>query len=170
MSQKFPLDEFDSVAAHGGRHRVRRTAGMRALEFARILLAAVVVAALGYFGLKFIDSANLFTPASAPVETVSVQDIAKGLEITVLDSTSTTGKADGVAKTLVDAGFNVISAGDLSGDSSTSSQVPTTVVYYFNTGDKAAAAVIAKALGAYPVEQSTAYAGAVTVVIGADFK
>ena len=37
-------------------------------------------------------------------------------------------------------------------------------------GDKAAAAVIAKALGAYPVEQSTAYAGAVTVVIGADFK
>jgi hypothetical protein len=170
MSQKFPLDEFDSAVAHGGRHRVRRTPKIRALEFLRIVVVALIVAVIGYFGLKWVDSANLFSPSASPMPTISVTDVAKGLEITVLDATATTGTSDKVATTLVDAGFNVVSAGELGGEISSKSEVAETIVYYFNVGDKAAAAVIAKALGAYPVEQSTAYAGAVTVVIGADFK
>ena len=87
MSQKFPLDEFDSAVAHGGRHRVRRTPKIRALEFVRILVVALVVAVLGYFGLKLVDSANLFSASSTPVASVSIQDVAKGLEITILDAT-----------------------------------------------------------------------------------
>jgi hypothetical protein len=170
MSQKFPLDEFDSAVAHGGRHRVRRTAKIRTLEFLRIVVVAVVVAVLGYFGLKAVDAANLFTAPSAPVETISAADVAKGLEITILDATGVAGMADKVATSLVDSGFNVVSAGDLGGDTSSKSAVDKTVVYYFDAGNKAAAAVIAKSLGAYPVAQSTAYAGAITVVIGTDFK
>jgi LytR cell envelope-related transcriptional attenuator len=170
MAQKFPLDEFDSAVAHGGRHRVRRTPKIRALEFLRILVVALVVAAIGYFGLKLVDSANLFKATATPVASISISDVAKGLEITILDSRVQTGTADKVATTLVDAGFNVISAGQLSGDSSKNSEVAQTVVYYFDAADKAAAAVIAKVLGAYPVQQSSAYAGAVTVVIGTDFK
>jgi hypothetical protein len=170
MAQKFPLDEFDSAVAHGGRHRVRRTAKIRALEFLRILVVALVVAALGYFGLKMVDSANLFSATATPVASISISDVAKGLEITILDATAKAGTADKVATSLVDSGFNVISAGQLGGESSSNSAVAQTVVYYFDAGDKAAAAVIAKALGAYPVQQSSAYAGAVTVVIGTDFK
>jgi hypothetical protein len=170
MAQKFPLDEFDSAVAHGGRHRVRRTPKIRALEFLRILVVALVVAVLGYFGLKLADSSNLFTATSTPVSSVSITDVAKGLEITILDATATTGTADKVATTLVDAGFNVISAGELGGDLTSKSEVSQTIVFYFDAGDKAAASVIAKALGAYPVKQSSAYAGAVTVVIGTDFK
>ena len=170
MAQKFPLDEFDSAIAHGGRHRVRRTAKVRVLEFVRILVVAVVVAVLGYFGLKLVDSANLFAPSSTPVASISISDVAKGLEITILDATGTAGTADKVATSLVDAGFNVVSAGELGGEVSSKSKVEKTVVYCFDAGDKAAAAVIAKALGAYPVQQSSAYAGAVTVVIGTDFK
>jgi hypothetical protein len=170
MAQKFPLDEFDSAIAHGGRHRVRRTPKIRAFEFLRILVVAIVVAVLGFFGLKLVDSANLFTATSAPVQTVSISDVAKGLEITILDATTTSGTADKVATSLVDAGFNVVSAGLLGGEVSSKSQIDKTVVYYFDAGDKAAAAVIAKTLGTYPVKQSTAYAGAVTIVIGTDFK
>jgi hypothetical protein len=170
MAQKFPLDEFDSAVAHGGRHRVRRTPKIRALEFLRILVVALVVAVLGYFGLKLADSSNLFTATSTPVSSVSITDVAKGLEITILDATATTGTADKVATTLVDAGFNVISAGELGGDLTSKSEVSQTIVFYFDAGDKAAASVIAKVLGAYPVKQSSAYAGAVTVVIGTDFK
>lgn len=169
MSQKFPLDEFDSVASHGGRHRVRRTPKIRALEFLRIVVVALVVAVLAYFGLKWIDSANLFS-VSQPVPTISVTDIAKGLEITVLDATATAGTADRVAAKLVDGGFNVVSAGLLGGDSSSNTEVNQTIVFFFNSDDKAAAALIAKSLGAYPVKQSTAYAGDVTIVLGADFK
>lgn len=169
MSQKFPLDEFDSVVSHGGRHRVRRTPKIRALEFLRIVVVALVVAVVGFFGLKFVDSANLLS-TSEPVPTISVTDIAKGLEITVLDATTTSGTADRVAATLVDGGFNVVSAGQLGGDSSTNTEIAQTIVFFFNSEDKAAAAVIAKALGTYPVKQSTAYAGDVTVVLGADFK
>jgi hypothetical protein len=170
MAQKFPLDEFDSAVDHGGRHRVRRTSRLRALEFFRILIAALVVAVLAYFGLKLIDTSNLFTATSTPVASVSVADVAKGLEITILDATATKGTADKVATSLVDAGFNVISAGELGGEVSSKSAVPNTIIYYFDVADKAAAGVIAKALGAYPVKQSTAYAGAITVVIGTDFK
>lgn len=172
MAQKFPLDEFDSAVAHGGRHRVRRTPKIRALEFLRIVVVALVVAALGYFGLKLVDSANLFSASatSTPVASVLISDVAKGLEITILDATATNGTADKVATALGDAGYNVISAGELGGEISSSSKVAQTVVYYFDSGDKAAATVIAKALGAYPVKQSSAYAGAVTVVIGTDFK
>lgn len=170
MTQKFPLDEFDSVAAHGGRHRVRRTPKIRVLEFLRIVVVALAVAILGYIGLKFVDSSNLFSPTSTPLPTISVTDVAKGLEITILDATTISGSGDKAATSLVDAGFNVVSAGPLSGDGSTTSEVPATIVYYFDVNDKAAAAVIAKALGAFPVEQSTAYAGAVTVVLGSNFK
>jgi hypothetical protein len=169
MSQKFPLDEFDSVVSHGGRHRVRRTPKIRALEFLRILVVALLVAVVGYFGLKLVDSSNLFS-TSEPVPTISVNDIAKGLEITVLDATTTSGTADRVAATLVDGGFNVVSAGKLGGDSSSNTEIGQTIVFFFNADDKAAAAVIAKTLGTYPVKQSTAYAGDVTVVLGADFK
>jgi hypothetical protein len=170
MAQKFPLDEFDSAIAHGGRHRVRRTPKIRTLEFLRILVVAIIVALVGYFGLKWVDSANLFSAPSAPVETVSAADVAKTLEITILDATATSGTADKVATSLVDSGFNVVSAGELGGDLTSKSEVAMTVVYYFDAGNKAAAQVIAKALGAYPVKQSTAYAGAITVVIGTDFK
>lgn len=170
MAQKFPLDEFDSAVAHGGRHRVRRTPKIRALEFLRILVVALVVAVLGYFGLKLIDSANLFSATSTPVSSVSIQDVAKGLEITILDATATAGTADKVATSLVDSGFNVVSAGELGGEVSSKSEVSQTIIYYFDSGDKAAAAVIAKSLGSFPVKQSTAYAGAVTIVIGTDFK
>jgi predicted alpha/beta hydrolase len=120
--------------------------------------------------LKAVDATNLFTAPSAPVETISAADVAKGLEITILDATGVAGTADKVATSLVDSGFNVVSAGDLGGDASSKSAVDKTVVYYFDAGNKAAAAVIAKSLGAYPVAQSTAYAGAITVVIGTDFK
>jgi hypothetical protein len=169
MSQKFPLDEFDSVVSHGGRHRVRRTPKIRVLEFLRIVVVSLVVAVIGYFGLKWVDSANLFSPSQS-VPTISVTDIAKGLEITVLDATATSGTADRVAATLVDGGFNVVSAGQLGGDVSSNTEVEQTIVFFFNSDDKAAAAVIAKTLGAYPVKQSTAYAGDVTIVLGADFK
>jgi hypothetical protein len=169
MSQKFPLDEFDSVVSHGGRHRVSRTPKIRALEFLRIVVVALVVAVLGFFGLKWVDSANLFS-TSEPVPTISVTDVAKGLEITVLDATTTSGTADRVAATLVDGGFNVVSAGQLGGDSSSDTAIDQTIVFFFDVDDKAAAAVIAKTLGAYPIKQSTAYAGDVTIVLGADFK
>jgi LytR cell envelope-related transcriptional attenuator len=170
MAKKFPLDEFDSAIAHGGRHRVRRTPKIRALEFLRVLVAALIVAVVGYFALKLVDSANLFTATSAPVSSVSVADVAKGLQITILDATGTKATADKLATSLVDGGFNVVSAGELGGDATAQSKVANTTVYYFNVADKGSAGVIAKQLGAYPVKQSTAYAGAITIVIGADFK
>ena len=170
MAQKFPLDEFDSITTHGGRHRVRRTPLTRLLEFGRIALVALVVAVLGYFGLKYVDSANLFTTTTSKSATVSTASKARTLQITILDATSTKGIADKVATSLVDAGFNVYSAGQLGGADSSKSEVAKTVVYYFDAANKASAGVIAKELGGYPVAQSTAYAGPITIVIGTDYK
>ena len=107
MSQKFPLDEFDSVASHGGRHRVRRTPKIRALEFLRIVVVALLVAVVGYFGLKFVDSANLFS-TSEPVPTISVTDISvedindnlSKVQLTVLNGTVSVSLSERVVRSI----------------------------------------------------------------------
>ena len=47
MADKFPTDEFDAAPVHGGRHRIRRTAKHRILEFLKIASFSAIVALVG---------------------------------------------------------------------------------------------------------------------------
>lgn len=162
MSKKFPLDEFDQLPAHGGRHRIRRTGVDRAREFFRYMIMAVVVASTGFVALTWADSGNIFN-GSVPKPTVAA-DSTKGYPIAVLDATETDGVAGDLGHKILDAGWTVVSAADAE------DKADKTVVYYSNVDYQATAKELLAVVGKYPLELSTDYSDAITIVLGADYK
>ncbi len=166
MSQKFPTDEFDSVAPHGGRHRTRRTARDRVREFFRIMVASAAVGTIAIVGLKVIDGSVQLNPADLIAPSSSAGVSIKNTAVTVLDGTSRAGLASKVAHSLLDAGWNVLTAENLE----VTSEVTATTVYINSADLKSASTTLLKTLGTYTVEVSGTYADPITVVLGTDFK
>ena len=170
MADTFPKDEFDAAPVHGGRHRIRRTAKHRILEFFKIASFSALVALLGYGGLKGIDSLNFFSDNS-PVNTQPVVAVQESL-VVVLDGTNQTGLATKWATTLSNSGYNVATAANF--EPATGGQVATTSVFIRSSADQATASAIAKKLvlttGAVSVQLSSEFSDAITVVLGTDLK
>ena len=166
MADKFPTDEFDAAPVHGGRHRIRRTARHRILEFLKIASFSAIVALLGYVGLKGIDSLNFFTDNSTVVAQPVVEE-QKPL-VVVLDATEQQGFAGKWALTLANAGFNVASAANYTPADRAESEK--TVVHIRSAADQATAESIAKRLKLATVLVSTQFADAITVVLGTDLE
>ena len=162
MAKKFPIDEFDQLAPHGGRHRIRRTATDRVSEFLRYMLAAAVVAGAGFFALTWADSVNIFS-GNVPAVTEAT-DPTKSNPITVLDATGEAGVAGKLAHRLLNLGWNVVTA-DNAPDEADKTQV------FVNASTLSPAAqILLDDLGNYPISVSTDYTDPITVVIGKDFK
>ena len=170
MADTFPQDEFDAAPIHGGRHRIRRTAKHRILEFLKIAAYSAIVALIGWVGLKGIDSLNFFSDNTI-VNTQPVVAVQEPI-VVVLDGTNQTGFATKWATTLSNAGYNVASAANYT--PATGGQVTTTVVYVRSTSDQTKAEVIANKLvltsGKVAVQLSTEFSDAITVVLGTDLK
>ncbi len=170
MSDKFPRDEFDAAPIHGGRHRVRRTARHRVLEFLKIAAYSAIVAVLGFVGLKAIDSLNFFDANSVVV----TQPVVEKLEplVVVLDGTSKDGNATAVATVLLNAGYNVATAANYV--PATGGQVANSAVYYLSAEDKSLAEAIAKKLSTTELsiraEMSSQFTDSITVLLGTDRK
>ena len=166
MPHKFPTDEFDAAPVHGGRHRVRRTARHRILEFLKIASFSAIVALVGYVGLKGIDSLNFFTDTGTAIAQPVVEE-QKPI-VVVLDATDQENFAGKWATTLANAGFNVATAANY--DPIDRAERETTVVHIRSTADQATADSIAKKLKVAKVKVSTQFADAITVVLGSDLK
>jgi len=164
MAKKFPNDEFDFVTPGGGRHRARRTKRDRVREFVRVLVAAAAVAGLGLFGLRILDSGVKFDISTAPTTSSVVNLTTVG--VTVLDSTDAAGLASKVAHKLLDAGWNVLTADNLSDGT----KHETTIVYISDEANRSEAKRLLKTLGKFAIETSDAYSDPITVVLGPDFK
>lgn len=166
MADKFPTDEFDAAPMHGGRHRIRRTAKHRILEFLKISTFSALVALAGYAGLKGIDSLNFFRD-TATLVTQPVVETAKPL-VVVLDATDEPGLATKWATNLSSAGFNVAAAANFEAlDGTTPAN---TVVYVQSVDQQATAESIAKRfkLENVKIEISQNFPDAITVVLGKD--
>ena len=170
MADTFPKDEFDAAPVHGGRHRIRRTAKHRILEFFKIASFSALVALVGYVGLKGIDSLNFFSDNTA-VNTQPVVAVQESL-VVVLDGTNQAGLATKWATTLSNAGYNIATAANY--EPATGGQVETTAVFIRSSADQATAAAIAKKLtlatGTVSVQLSPEFADAITVLLGTDLK
>ena len=87
------------------------------------------------------------------------------MSVHVWNGTSRTGLAAGAAGKLTGQGWKASSAGNQQGYSSG------TTVYDAKASLRATAKAVAKALGGYPVQQSTAYGSTgVVVVLGANYQ
>ena len=168
MSDKFPTDEFDAAPVHGGRHRIRRTAKNRILEFLKISAFSAVVALAGYAGLKGIDSLNFFTDTTIVVAQPVVEE-QKPL-VVVLDATDEVGLATKWATALTAAGFNIAAAANF--EPADRSSAETTVVYVRSAADQSTAESIAKKfkIDTIKVELSQDFVDPVTVVLGRDLQ
>lgn len=175
MAKKFPIDEFDSAAVHGGRHRARRTAKDRVLEWIRIFVAAAVVAGLGYGTLKLVESSNVFDgylPTGNPSPSASVQALPG---VTVLDGAAGNdgGESEELAanagQLLKDAGFNVLGASTLVDADKKPISIEITIVVITDELFRGDAESIAAKLGSPEVIVSPEFAGPITVVLGADY-
>lgn len=166
MADKFPTDEFDAAPVHGGRHRIRRTAKHRILEFLKIVSFSAIVALVGYVGLKGIDSLNFFTETDTVVAQ-PVTEVQKPL-VVVLDATDQQDFASKWATTLADGGFNVATAANYTPVDRAEGE--TTVVHIRSASDQATAESIAKKLKVATVKVSTQFLDAITVVLGSDLK
>lgn len=158
MSKKFPLDEFDQLPDHGGRHRIRRTAVDRVREFIRYTAMATILAGAVFFALTWADSGNIFS-GSVPVATSTVDPI-KSLPVTVLDSTDEDGRAGSIAHKVLDAGWTVVTAAN------TDENFDESVIYYSNVDYRAAAVELAKVVGDFKLELSIEQTDPLTVVLG----
>lgn len=169
MAKKFPIDEFDSATVHGGRHRARRTAKDRVLEWIRIFLAAAVVAGGGYGGLKFVENSSVFdgylpSSNSSPAASISAKP-----GVTVLDG-GDENLAGGAGRLLKDAGFNVTETAILVDATNKRVKIKTTVVTITDDLFRADAEAIAAKIGNPEVVISPEFAGPITVVLGSNYK
>ena len=170
MSNQFPLDEFDLVPSRGGRHRIRRTAGHRVREWFSLLLVTVVITAVGFYGFKTFGDSNNFN-AFAPTDDGNETQVvtATGPGVTVIDASSNSHIATDVANQLLTAGFNVLTARNLSPLKNPGS-ASESVVYAKTSEFSGKAQEIADKLGGLKVVTDNAFDDPITVVLGTKFQ
>lgn len=173
MSQKFPADDFDFDHEVGGRHRARRGAADRLVEFGAVIASGVVLAGGGYFALQTIAAGGqLGADTGLPQSNVAVNQFTKGdgIGVSVIDASKGNDAASVLGQKLLDAGWNVWSASRMVNSVGNPALTKTTTVYASSDSNKSAATSLAKSLGNYPVVVSPTYADPITVVLGVDYK
>ncbi|MFB2554809.1 LytR C-terminal domain-containing protein [Herbiconiux liangxiaofengii] len=177
---RFPEDSFDRLPADSGRvgaHRgpVPRGRGWRVLAWAALATALLVAAGVIY--LAVIDDRNQFTdvaggssatavPTDTATEAPAVTPVTDGTKsVTILNGTDNVGLATRVGDAAAAAGWNIGSRAN-----ATSTDFPTTTVYYADAANEAAALGLAQLLGGVPTELNASYPGAdLTAVLGTDY-
>ena len=169
---EYPRDRFDRVPtdlARVGAHRAPRRAGAGWIAFAWAALATGVLVGAGVFALNIIETRVVAgTGPAASVSATPQPTVDAGIEVVLLNATTTNGLAAS-AKAMVEGdGWKVTSMANAS-----STNVKHTTVYYTEAGQAGAAAGLAKSLGVTRTAQSASFAveghSRLTVVLGADF-
>ncbi len=184
MAEKFPRDRFDEIPddlTRVGAHRAPRPKGRGWIAVGWAVLATLVLVGAGIFGLSLVNGSITFhgatssaskttgsaTPTATPTPTI-VPTVNPSLNVNVLNGTAKEGLAAQVGDKLKAAGWKV---GALANADRT--DLATTIVYYGDPANQAAALGVVQSLPGATIQQSTAFSdtGAdITVVIGANYQ
>ncbi len=170
MTKNFPSDEIDSVPAGIGRRRLPRSKGAAVGEFFAYLSISAVVAGAALFGYQTFFGGGTKLDLNAlgdnSTATQPATDPLRINETTVYDAVGKDGLASGVARKLLDKGWNVVTASDMP----LGAKSDKTVVYINSKDLDAAAKALVSDLGQYSIEVSNQYIDPIVVVLGADYK
>lgn len=187
MATRTPTDRFDELSDavdRVGAHRGPARRGRGWIAFAWAALATGVLVGAGVLGLAvFTDSIrNIDLPfssgssmsdAAAPTEDAlpsATAAIDPAIPITVLNGTATEGLANDVGDLLESQGWGGATLGVGSRSSAATTDVATSVVYYLDAADEAAARALVDSLGAGEIRLAQDYPSSpITVLIGADY-
>ncbi|MGO4593098.1 LytR C-terminal domain-containing protein [Leifsonia sp. 2TAF2] len=181
MAEKFPRDRFDEIPddlKRVGAHRAPRPRGRAWIAVGWAALATVVLVGAGIFGLSVINGNLSFhgpsssasrtpTPTPTPTPTI-VPTVNPALNVNVLNGTATEGLAQTVGDKLTAAGWKVAALANAD-----RTDLATTIVYYGDPANQAAALGVVQSLPGATIQQSTAFddTGAdITVVVGANYQ
>lgn len=167
MAKKFPTDEFDAAPAHGGRHRQLRTASTRIREFFKLFAISIVVAGVGYLGLQWVQSANVFDgiiSGPSPSSSTSGKTAVK-----VFDGTQANEAGTEVAKALFLEGYEVGSAENLIDSEQAEVIVEKSTILITDEKYRSTANKISASTGIKLIELTADYPDPITVVVGADY-
>ncbi|MFE1644382.1 LytR C-terminal domain-containing protein [Microbacterium sp. P01] len=156
----YPKDRFDDLPSDSGRvgaHRAENPHMRGWVVFLWAAVATVVLIALGIFGTLLASGrVTLFptpAPTVAPLPSVTPV-IDTTYSVIVLNATGEDGLATTMKDTIVAAGW----PGDaVQASSASTTDFPTTTIYYAFPSDEAAAAGLAQVIGGAVLEQSAAY-------------
>jgi hypothetical protein len=178
----FPPDRFESVPNdlyRTGAHRSVPGKSRGWITFAWAALATVVLVGAGVFGLNVLrGSVSLpfassvgasATPTPSPTPTVTPK-IDPSIAITILNGTTTAQLANNTGDYLVSKGWAGASATVGARSNTATPNVKTTVVYYTDPANQAAAMALVQSLKIGTIQLSSAFPDSkITVVLGADF-
>ncbi|MEV8212559.1 LytR C-terminal domain-containing protein [Leifsonia sp. NPDC077715] len=184
MAEKFPRDRFDEIPedlTRVGAHRAPRPKGRGWIAVGWAVLATLVLVGAGIFGLSLVNGSITFhgatsspsrtsasaTPTPTPTPTI-VPTVDPSLSVNVLNGTTREGLAGQVGDKLTAAGWKVGATANAD-----KSDLASTIVYYGDPKNQAAALGVAQSLPGATIQQSTAFSdtGAdITVVIGANYQ
>lgn len=181
MAEKYPRDRFDEIPddlKRVGAHRAPRPRGRGWIAVGWAALATIVLVGAGIFGLSVINGNLSFhgspastsrsqTPTPTPTPTI-VPTVNPSLQVNVLNGTSTEGLAQTVGDKLKAAGWKIAALANADRNN-----LASTIVYYGNPANQAAALGVAQSLPGATIQQSNAFddTGAdITVVIGANYR
>lgn len=186
MAEKYPRDRFDEIPddlKRVGAHRAPRRRGRGWIAVGWAALATVLLVGAGIFGLSLVNGSISFhgptgtgtgtatgtgsaSTTSTPTPTI-VPTVDPALSVNVLNGTSREGLAATVGDKLKAAGWKI---GALANADKT--DLATTIVYYGDPANQAAALGVAQSLPGATIQQSTAYSDSgadITVVVGANY-
>ena len=169
MTKNFPSDEIDSVTAGIGSRRAKRSKGAAVLEVFAYLTISAVIAGGGLFGYQTFFGGGSKLDLNALSDNSNTQQAVDPLRInetTIYDAVGQDGLASGVAKKLLDKGWNVVTASDMP----LGAKADKTVVYINSKDLDTAAKALVADLGQYSIEVSSQYIDPIVVVLGADYK
>ncbi|MDO9396024.1 MAG: LytR C-terminal domain-containing protein [Herbiconiux sp.] len=178
---QYTEDRFDRLPARPervGAHRGPARRGRGWIVLAWAALASVLLVGAGITYLAVINNNIQFTDAlgggggssavatEAPPTEAAITPVTDGtLAVTVLNGTEVVGLAGRVGEAAVASGWNIATMANAS-----TTDFPTTTVYYEDAANEAAALGLAQLLGGVPTELSTNFPGAnLTVVLGTDY-
>lgn len=182
---KYPKDRFDDIPPsidRRGAHRAPRTRAAKIAAWLWGLGAIVVLVGLAVVGMLVVDrivSGGGGTAESTPTPTETAPAEGQPAEppaaveparnpdipITVQNGTDQAGVASSADEQLTGLGWNVESTGDADNE-----DYATTIIYYGDAADEAAALALAQDLGGGTptLDPARAPAGTITVIIGTD--
>ena len=162
MTKVIP-DEFDTVSGVGGKHLAPKRPLDYIVSFLTVTLLSAGLAGGGIVGLQLWDAGVILSGLVA-----EEKPVASGLAIALVDGTNT-GIALATGETLVEEGWNVVSAISLADLDAALEPTPVTLIFVASERHRAEAQGLLSRFPGAPIEVSSQFSDPITVLIGNDY-
>lgn len=157
-------DEFDTATGVGGKHLAPKRPLDYVVSFLTLTMLSAAIAGGGILGLQIWDASVVFSGIVADDETGVPQ-----VEITIVDGTNS-AKQTVLAETLLEDGWNVVSALSLSDIDPALEPAATTLIFLSSEEYRADAQGLLSYFPGAAVAVSEQFSYPVTVLIGIDYQ